>query len=365
MNKPKKILLLGEYSNLHNNLSLSLREYGISSFVVGSPNGFRGLKADLSLSSRFPGILGRVDTALKPILNLPKLLNYDVVQAISYQQFHPLINDELLKLIASSSNKFCSLCTGCSSLLNDYLSTDHPYKALCQDCLIYDQKRSICVTREASHQRSEFRLYENSAAIIPMGYEYREAMLSSPFSSKVTQVHRYPFWTDKKSRTISRRPRIDKSVLKVGHGLNRYGFKGTKIVEEVKNVIRDKRIEGIEIRVLPRLSLENYLKEIDQYDVVIDQLYAESYGYNALYLMSMGMPIISATTQRALSAIGTDLNPFINVTPSPSDLLDLLLRLKENQSVLNLHMEMGFEFIDNVHSPDQTIPQFLQTWSLL
>lgn len=363
MSNPKKVLLLGEFSNLHNMLSASLQEYGIDSFVVGSPNGFRGLNADLSLSSSLPGMLGRVHTAIKPIVNINKLTGYDVVQAITYEQFHPYINNSMLSLISKLSERFCSLSTGCDSYLNSYFMGDHPYKSICTDCLQFDQKRSVCRTQEVDSVASQELLYDLSSIIIPMQIEYKESLLRSRFSSKVTQVHRLPFFKPKLPDASSRYGIDPSAPLKVAHGLNRYGFKGTRVVQEAIDIIKSENIKGIDLRILPRMSLDKYLTVIPDFDVVIDQLYVESYGYNALYSMSLGLPVISSTTDKALAALGASSNPFLFSSPSAMELVELLVKLKSNRSILELHSQMGLEYVDAVHSPDNTVPQFLSTWA--
>lgn len=365
MVNPRKVLLLGEFSNLHNMLSVSLQEYGIDAFVVGSPNGFRGLKADLSLSSAYSGMLGRVHTAIKPIVNINKLIGYDVVQAITYEQFNPFINNSMLRLISKLSERFCSLSTGCDSYLYAYILSDHPYKTICVDCLQFDQKRSVCRTLENDSVVSQELLYDLSSIIIPMQMEYRESLLKTRFSSKVSRVHRLPFYKPQPSDGLLRR-RIDSSTpLKVGHGLNRYGFKGTKVVQEAIDFIRTENIKGIDLRILPRMSLDTYLTVIPDFDVVVDQLYVESYGYNALYSMSLGVPVISSTTDRALTALGVSLNPFIFSPPNAMELVEVLIKLRDSRSVLEQHSQMGIKFVESVHSPDSTIPQFLSTWASL
>jgi hypothetical protein len=365
MLKPNKVLLLGEFSNLHNMLSVSLREYGINSFVVGSPNGFRGLKADLSLSSNYSGLIGRAHTALKPIINIQKLMGYDIVQAITYEQFHPLINDKMLSLISGLSGKFCSLSTGCDSFLNSYFTTKHPYESICRDCLQFDQVRDRCSTREINSIKSQETLYELSAAIIPMQLEYKNSMLRTRFKSKVTSVHRLPFLKLESTSRNHRRALNKGATLRVAHGLNRYGFKGTKVVEEAAHIIKNEKIKDIELTILPRMSLNEYLSVISEFDVVIDQLYVESYGYNALYCMSMGVPVISSTTNRAINEIGASFNPFIFSKPDARLLVELLIKLNKSPETLDSHSQMGIDFVKTVHSPDQTVPQFLSTWSSL
>ena len=189
-----KVLLLGEYSGLHGNLNSILKENNIQSFFCGSPNGFRKLQSDLSFDSQMPGILGKLLTALKPICNLHKLSNYDIVQSISYEQFHPLINDLLLSLIFRNCKKRFSLITGCDSFLNDYLSSAHIYPQICEDCLKYDLQQQVCITKGKRATKSLKFICENSEKLIPMQTEYFNAYLNTKYSNKLTEVHRLPIY---------------------------------------------------------------------------------------------------------------------------------------------------------------------------
>ena len=78
-----KILLLGEYSNVHWTLAEGLRELGHSVTVVSDGDGWKNYRRDVDLSRRS---LGKVDTMryYADILKvLPKLRGYDIVQIIN------------------------------------------------------------------------------------------------------------------------------------------------------------------------------------------------------------------------------------------------------------------------------------------
>jgi len=356
-----KLLLLGEYSGLHSNLNLICKEFGIDSFFSGSANGFRKLQSDLSFESNIPGIFGRALTALNPIFNLHKLTNFDVVQAITFEQFHPLINDWLLKCILKTAERKFSLITGCDSFLNNYLSQKHVYPEICKECLRFDLKMETCVTKKYRSVMSQNLLYTLSDRLIPMQIEYLNAFKDTCYTSKTTKVHRLPIYLKNFSPHKKKQINVRKK-LRVLHGLNRYGFKGTRIVEECCALLKKKNKSNILIDIKGKMPLLEYLEIIKDYDLIIDQLYMESWGYNALFAMAQGIPVISCTTDNALNAIGIHFNPFISIKPNAESLLNTLEFLSENYKLRNEYSEKSFNFIFNEHSHETIINQFLKTW---
>ena len=78
-----KILLLGEYSNLHATLAEGLRELGHKVTVVSDGNAWRNYKRDITLKRGSTSKLSGIFYLLKLLLILPRLRGYDVVQLIN------------------------------------------------------------------------------------------------------------------------------------------------------------------------------------------------------------------------------------------------------------------------------------------
>lgn len=87
-----KILLLGEYSNVHATLAKGLRHLGHDVTVVSNGDFWKGYQRDIDVS-RHPGKLGGICLIAKITTLLPRLRGYDMVQ---------LINPMFFELKASS-----------------------------------------------------------------------------------------------------------------------------------------------------------------------------------------------------------------------------------------------------------------------
>ena len=77
-----KVLLLGEYSNVHNTLARGLRELGHTVTVVSNGDFWKNYPRDIDVSRR-SGRLGGMLLMAKIYTLLPRLRGYDIVQFIN------------------------------------------------------------------------------------------------------------------------------------------------------------------------------------------------------------------------------------------------------------------------------------------
>jgi len=77
-----KILLIGEYSNVHATLAEGLRAIGHEVTVVSDGDGWKNYPRDIDVS-RASGKFGGASLLVKLYTLLPKLRGYDVVQLIN------------------------------------------------------------------------------------------------------------------------------------------------------------------------------------------------------------------------------------------------------------------------------------------
>ena len=77
-----RILLIGEYSNVHATLADGLRELGHEVTVISNGDFWKGYKRDIDVT-RKPGPMGGLLFMAKLYSLLPRMRNYDVVQLIN------------------------------------------------------------------------------------------------------------------------------------------------------------------------------------------------------------------------------------------------------------------------------------------
>ena len=78
-----KILLIGEYSNVHWTLAQGLRQIGHEVTVVSDGDFWKGYRRDISLRRKSLDFKGGLSYLARLWATLPKLTGYDVVQIIN------------------------------------------------------------------------------------------------------------------------------------------------------------------------------------------------------------------------------------------------------------------------------------------
>ena len=92
-----RILLLGEYSNVHWNLAEGLRQLGHEVCVISDGDEWKNYHRDIDLSRHSTGRLDTARYIMRLLSLLPKMRNYDVVQ---------IINPVFLSIIQSRRRAF-------------------------------------------------------------------------------------------------------------------------------------------------------------------------------------------------------------------------------------------------------------------
>jgi len=113
-----KILLIGEYSNLHNSLKQGLQKNGFEVTLLSTGDGFKNFDSDIPIKStlfenkflkliaklidRLIGVsLNEIEIFIKAIFKINKLKGFDIVQLINERAFgtSPKLEKTILKYI--------------------------------------------------------------------------------------------------------------------------------------------------------------------------------------------------------------------------------------------------------------------------
>src|SRR5699024_496511 len=138
-----KLLLLGEYSKLHNSLKAGLEAHGHEVVLAGDGDGFKGFPVDVSYAPRwttqlwfFIGLkrlvyrLFRIDLrdterGIRFYFLLKKLRGFDQLQLINSNAIktHPRWSRYLLSCLFKHQNRISLLVCGDETPVSDYLQT--------------------------------------------------------------------------------------------------------------------------------------------------------------------------------------------------------------------------------------------------
>lgn len=352
-----RILLLGEFSGLHKNLQIGLREAGHDVDLVSSGDGFKAIHGDIA-----PPRLSRYRTLDKLKFRydtynfIKKLSGYDVVQLINVNvligKWFPY--SSALSYLKKNNGKVFLLAAGSDAF---YWQRSRPLLSYgpFEDVLKYDIKTAESPLN--SNKALVFNEYvaRNVDGVIPIAYEYT---LGYKKLLNIKETVALPIDV----KNIKFQPNKKREKLKAFHGLNRYGFKGTRHVEAAFNSLNTTMSDNLDCQIKGGLPLIDYLKLLQESNVVIDQVNSYSYGMNALYAAAMGKVVLSGAEPECLNELQVENCPIVNVKPDPNDIEEKVLQVLDGVTDLRSWSEMSRSYVERFHCCNKVAETYINTW---
>jgi len=170
-----KILFLGDFSSLYNNLQDGLRELGHEAVIASSGDSWKCIQRDINLGSSGRGFLSKVSRKLFPMVKLKKLSGYDVVQYINpFYIYHKLMPNRLIiERIINGNGKFFLSAAGDDAYFWRFARKNMRY-GIFDDFLRYDIKKDRYFMQEDGSFRFNDWLANRVDGIIPIMVEYAD-----------------------------------------------------------------------------------------------------------------------------------------------------------------------------------------------
>lgn len=353
-----KILLLGEFSSLHKNLQDGLSELGHDVDIASSGDGWKNIERSIDLNSNGTYLIRGIRRVIKKYQLLEIVKNYDVVQLINpfelYGRFEP--NKFFFKKLIKNSKKFFLLGAGSDSFFWLYGRSKLRYGPF-NDILKYDLNNSKKSYLE-SNRAFKLNKYvaDNCDGIIPIMFEYETS-----YENHYNLLNTIPIPINLKKVEFTEN--IIKDKIVIFHGLNRYGFKGTRHIEEAFAFLSKKYPYELELIIDGRMPLDKYLEVMKKTNVVIDQTNTYSLGVNGIYALAMGKVVMGGSEPESMRSLGITESPVINIKPNPQNIIDAVEKLLLNKEKIT---QLGFEsrqFAEEVHQHVKIAKKYIHTWS--
>ncbi len=377
-----KILLLGEYSRLHNSLKEGLQALGHEVLLVGTGDNFKQLPSDIDVSSRLRDnywlnkwwqavylVSGynhfKKDIYKNLVKLIPQLKNYDAVQLINEDVFAIYPDDEIkfLKRVFDQNNRvFLSAC-GEDTHVIDYYKQEYlrysiltPYVEL--DGLDNDYFFSFKYLKPEYRRLHDF-VINNVQKVIPSDIDYALPYAGYPKAVSMipnpVNVDKIPF----KSLNIS-----DK--INIFFGINRYSFykKGSHIVLDVLKDIEKAYSDKVKIVLAENLPYDTYIKLYNDTHIFIDQLYSYDQGFNALEAMAAGKCVVTGAEKEFENYYGLQEPVAVNGLPDRKALFESLAQLIENPTQIVEIGQNARRFIEKEHHYIEIAKRYLEIWNI-
>lgn len=352
-----KVLLVGEFSGFHNNLKKGLETLGYQVVLACSGDGFKNLPSDINIGSRKNGLMGTFQRVWRSLHFLKFAKSFDIVQFINPNIFPQALgfNDFIIRLIIKRNKKtFLSAC-GDDYAFICYGRHQMRYSPI-EDSLLYDYKLSRHPLDNLKAKNWWQELSNSVTGIIPVMHEYKLGYMQH---SNLMSCIPLPIYVD--DVTFTDIPPLD--VITIFHGDNRYGFKGTRFVEEAFAFLKQKYPNQLELVIAGKLPLNEYLALMRRAHIVIDQTNSYSCGMNALYAMAMGKIVLGGAEPEGLNSLGFTSSPVVNITPSADSIITAVESLLFNKSKITELSIESRRFTQQNHCAIKIAKRYIEVWN--
>lgn len=348
-----KILLLGEYSNVHATLAEGLRKLGHQVTVLSNGDFWKNYPRDINLV-RKPGKLGGMLYLAKLLTNVHKLRGYDIVQLIN-PMFLELKAERIFPIyryLRRHNKKIILGGFGMDYYWVNVCCKDKPLRY--SDFNIGDELRTNADALKekkdwlgTEKERLNKMIAEDCDGIVTGLYEYW-ACYQPSFPQKTTfipfSIHTYPQYSN-----IS--DDIHKKIkLFIGISKSRSEYKGTDIMLKAAQAIAQKYPDQVELRVAEGVPFAEYVEMMNGSDAILDQLYSYTPSMNPLEAMARGIICIGGGEPENYEIIHEDhLRPIINVLPYYESVYQALEHLVLHPELIPLLKRQSIEYISKHH----------------
>jgi len=377
-----KILLIGEYSRLHNSLKEGLQQLGNEVFLVAMQDSFKKYPADFNYDARtcqipffkfinkffrriFKCDLDVLERGIRFFLVLHKLKNYDVVQFINETpvQTFAWLEKLILKKIIKQNKKVFLLSCGA-----DYVSVNFAKQGKLRYSIFDVFGESKSLEKHFKHPlrylKPEFQkisefLYKNVNGVIASDFDYVLPLQKNPkFLGLIPNPININNLNSKKIYIK------DKIVIFLGINKNSYFKKGIPYFEKALDIIKEKYQNKIAVFITENLPYQQYINVYNDCHILLDQIYAYDQGYNALEAMAKGKVVFTGAEKEFLEHYNlVEDEVAINTLPDANYLIKKLSHLIENPQKIYEISENAKYFVKQKHDHIAIAKKYLEVWS--
>ena len=375
------ILLVGEYSRLHNSLKEGLVALGHKVVILGFKDGFKDFPVDFPMFKIWDsGLKRKIKSGVFRLTGFDissyftyrqfkryqsQLQNFDVVQLINENSFlcTPQFEKKILAFLFDNNKQTFLLSCG-DDYLNVAYAFAHPtFKSPIQPYLmgkIRDQDfGNVLKFRHKSFKHLHEFIYNNIDGVIVSDLDYRFALEKHP---KYLGLIANPINVTQ----IKFEPLIITDKVKIFLGINTESYykKGLDYFEEALKIIEKTFEDRVEIIVTRNIPYQVYIQKYNSAHIVLDQVFANDQGYNALEAMAKGKVVFTGAENVFTDHYEIKELVNVNAVADVSKIVEALSELIENPTEIIEIGKRARTFIEREHHYKKIAQQYLKTWRL-
>ncbi|MQP24953.1 glycosyltransferase [Flavobacterium sp. LMO8] len=379
-----KILLIGEYSRLHNSLKEGLVALSHEVTIIGCGDKFKQFPVDYSIYARIchenkianflfksiRKVIGldfeKIEKAIRFYLILPKLNSYHHVQLINSDalETYPILSRFLYKkLFKKIKSRSLLICGDEVPVVDYWFQNELKYSVLnpyFEDNSLENQFQFPLKYRKENYRKTFDWLKENCQKLITSDLDYEIPMQKMGFQ---TTFIPNPINID----TIAfKNLEIEDKVI-IFLGINRLSYikKGINYFEKALEIIQKKYTDKIEIIVTENIPYNKYISKYNKTHILLDQVFAYDQGYNALEAMTKGKVVFTGAETEFLNQYQLQEDEVcINALPDENEIATKLSYLIEHPDKMIEISKSARNFIEKEHNYKIIAAKYLTCWEV-
>ena len=375
-----KILLVGEYSRLHNSLKEGLIELGHEVTIIATGDYFKNYPVDIKLYKKYnDGILKKIKVLIhrlfkKDITSISvknqffnhqeKLKYFDVVQLINESPIGvlPKYEKQFISFLKNHNKKLFLLSCG-----TDYISVRHSYEQKAAYSILdpfFNKKASkksfhpILKYLQPNFIELHNYIFENINGVIASDLDYHIPLYKHP---KYLGLIANPI----NIQLLEFIPLEINDKIIIFHGINRANYykKGSDYFEEALKIIESKYPDKVEIKIVENLPYSEYIKTYNEAHIVLDQVLAYDQGYNALEAMAKGKVVFTGAEKEFNNYYQLKETVAINALPDAKKIASEIESLILNPLRIIEIGKNARAFIELEHDYKKIANKYLKIWN--
>lgn len=375
-----QILLVGEYSRLHNSLKEGLLALGHEVTLVSTGDEFKNFPSDILLKRKCDsGISKKVKVGLFKLFGLDisslslknqffqqkeKFKGFDVVQLINESPLGilPKYEKEIISYLNKNNAKLFLLSCG-----TDYTSVKYAYEKKFRYSIFnplfegkVSEKEFFPALKYLKPEYKELHdfVFKKADGVIASDLDYDIPLVGN---EKYFGLIPNPVNIE----ILKFKPFSSKGKIIIFHGINRANYfkKGNDYFEVALEKLQQKYAEKVEVITVENIPYSEYIEKYNSAHILLDQVYAYDQGYNALESMAKGKVVFTGAETEFLERYSLKEDEVcINALPDVDYLFEKLEDLILNPEKLNSISTKAREFIEREHNYITITKKYLEAW---
>ncbi len=358
-----KIALIGDYSGVHLSLKKGFQLLGHEADIYSDGDGFKKIRSDKVLHRSFSS---EIDKLRFYFYELPALLKnisvkYDAIQMMNPHVIQTVRNSPAYYHYLMSILKRChgikSLAVvGCEK--NTQRGISSLPRSPCEGCL-KDSNLTRCVFVNNSNSKIADHAVDFADVILPMGApvyaeSYGQEAKAAPLLPFPVDASLVPYVGNKLGKKI-----------RVLHGVSRGGFKGSELIIAALSKVQKNFPDQFEILIIEKLAFDDYIELLTTVNIVVDQLYGNGLGMNALVSMAAGCVVITHFDRVNVGELNLSNAPAIQIGSNSDDLFEQISSFKSWTANDFEHQgEISRKYVEENCSPVKVASRVLSIWEM-